>query len=78
MQGLKVDNMALVTILTYWSFATAEWRTVEFYQDDRGYGQAKDYATAQPVSVGFREVQGEMLCYIPISRSQENGLHVKE
>ena len=70
--------MTLVTILTCWAFATAEWRTVEFYQDDRGYGQAKDYVTAQPVSVGFREVQGEMLCYIPISPSGKNGLHVKE
>ena len=70
--------MTLVTILTCWVFATAEWRTVEFYQDDRGYGLAQDYVTAQPVSVGFKEVLGEQVCYIPISQFHENGLQVKE
>lgn len=70
--------MTLVSILTCWAFATNEWRTVALYHDDRGYGLAKDYVTSQPVSVGFREVQGEMLCYIPFSQNQENGLHVKE
>ena len=70
--------VTLVTILTCWVFATAEWRTVALYKDDKGYGLVQDYVTSEEVSLGFKEVQGEMVCYIPISRSQENGLHVKD
>lgn len=70
--------MSVVAFLTCWSFAINSWQTVVMLQDDKGYGVVRLHESGEQVYIGFRLVDGEQVCYIPISQSHENGLHVKE
>jgi len=70
--------MSVVAFLTCWSFAISQWQTVVMLQDEQGYGVVRLHETGEQVHIGFKTVDGEQVCYIPISTSGKNGLHVKE
>lgn len=64
--------MTLVSILTCWSFALAQWQTVVMLQDEKGYGVVKLQETGEQVHIGFKIVDGEQVCYIVKGVGDEN------